>query len=252
MIRKDYILRLIEEAARVLARIIHAKEHQRYGQALLMLQTFGRQFEPEFETLANLSDEELLALISQNSSAQAPFADSLLLSVVDVERCQWLARLYHQAAELYALLLHPDEAERAYVTTLRLLILLTEARRTSEDKAVTLNAMQLSTMQLNAMQLNATQVNTMLLDCVRQVERRSQPLSFRKRLFTALEHTGHIAVAETVLFEIVEDDHAFARAGHEFYTRLTDLSDAELERGNFSRNEIAQGIQDLFTIPTTL
>ena len=62
----------------------------------------------------------------------------------------------------------------------------------------------------------------------------------------ALLREGRIAEGEDLLFSALdEDDPALLEAAVDFYFRLNLLSDQELEAGNFSRQEIEEGLHDV-------
>ena len=57
---------------------------------------------------------------------------------------------------------------------------------------------------------------------------------------------GRIADGEDLLFSSLdEDDPALLEVAVDFYFRLNLLSDQELEEGNFSRQEIEEGLHDV-------
>jgi|SRR5699024_5465783 len=52
--------------------------------------------------------------------------------------------------------------------------------------------------------------------------------------------------AENLLFESIDsDDQNYLKIALDFYQRLNKLSDEELEKGNFTREEISLGIEDV-------
>ena len=62
----------------------------------------------------------------------------------------------------------------------------------------------------------------------------------------ALLREGRIAEGEDLLFSSLdEDEPAFLEVAVDFYFRLNLLSDQELEEGNFSRQEIDEGLRDV-------
>lgn len=62
----------------------------------------------------------------------------------------------------------------------------------------------------------------------------------------ALLREGRVAEGEDLLFSSLNtEDPAFLEAAVDFYFRLNLLSDQELEAGNFSRQEIEEGLRDV-------
>lgn len=62
-----------------------------------------------------------------------------------------------------------------------------------------------------------------------------------------LVHSGEFNKAEDILFEELEKDSSvdMYNVGVEFYNMLLEKNDKELEEGNFSREEIEQGLKDI-------
>ena len=58
---------------------------------------------------------------------------------------------------------------------------------------------------------------------------------------------GKINLAENILFEKIENNHSYdlLETGLDFYIYLNNKSDEFLEENNFSRQEIADGLEDL-------
>jgi hypothetical protein len=69
-----------------------------------------------------------------------------------------------------------------------------------------------------------------------------------KRLLQLVE-SGDINEAEDLLFDALNpDDRTFLLLAVDFYQRLNDMSDADLERCNFSRTEIIDGLSEVQNI----
>ena len=77
------------------------------------------------------------------------------------------------------------------------------------------------------------------------------PITTRTLLFAYYEQRGNYARAEDTLFDLLETDNevrqtsSLRRRGQAFYTRLRTKSDADLLNGNFSREEVEEGIIQL-------
>ncbi len=67
-------------------------------------------------------------------------------------------------------------------------------------------------------------------------------------LFSYYELTGRYAKAEDTLVELLETDHVnreILRGGIASYERLQEKSDFDLTAGNFSRDEVKEGLAQL-------
>ncbi len=67
------------------------------------------------------------------------------------------------------------------------------------------------------------------------------------RVLTELVHAGKIGEAEDALFNAFSDTDSYRALVLQFYSDLSSMSDAELENGGFSREEILQGLRDAAT-----
>lgn len=71
------------------------------------------------------------------------------------------------------------------------------------------------------------------------------PLDTSKEIFKTLESLGDFSRAEDLAFEILEDDDTFKDTLKDFYNRLLEFDDETLLKGNLSRTEILESINDL-------
>ena len=69
-------------------------------------------------------------------------------------------------------------------------------------------------------------------------------------LLTPLLEEGKYCEAEDILFEAAGDgsDLSVLSSGLDFYCRLNELTDSQLEKGNFPREEIKEGLDALLQI----
>ncbi len=72
-----------------------------------------------------------------------------------------------------------------------------------------------------------------------------QSIEFSRELWDLLDRQD-INGAENYLFEILDrQDLKYLRLGLRFYDKINELTDRELEEGDFSRQEIMLGLKDL-------
>lgn len=218
MINKDYILRMAERFGRYLAIIIGLRQNNKHEEALiyiddLFLQTTGLTI----GFINSASEEMLLNLISP-------------LGILNIEKCLWIATLLKEEADIYNDIGQPTES---YYRYLKSLYLFTEI------------SLRDSTVQ----ELDIDAAITAILDKLAEYE---FPLKTQDRLFRYYEKIGNYAKAEDVLFEMLEAEAGEAgnkkliiQQGITFYTHLTQKSDAALQTGNLSREEIKEGLAQL-------
>jgi len=69
--------------------------------------------------------------------------------------------------------------------------------------------------------------------------------STRGTMFRFYELTGRFDRAEDLLFTLIEQDPTYLLAGLEFYRRLSQRPDNELESGNLPRAEVEESMEEL-------
>ncbi|MBV9230296.1 MAG: hypothetical protein JOZ18_13365 [Chloroflexi bacterium] len=214
MINKDYILRLAEQLGRTLAIILGLRKADRNEDALiyiddLLLQMLG--FTSRF--INSLSEDMLVRTFSP-------------LGTLNVEACLWAASLLKAEGEIYEDMGNSKESYYRYVKSLRLLleVLLYEHIDNDSDFYVAAK------------------------DLLNKLEDYELPRSTKEKLFTYYEHIGQYAKAEDTLFELLEDDSTdsmLVERGQAFYARLLTKSNSDLIAGNFSREEVQDGLAQL-------
>lgn len=216
MIRRDYILRMIEEFVQTLARLRQLKRDGRLEAAAAVLdEQFQKLLRVDAASVAQLSETTLLTQLIRDEPTQ-----------VVRDKSSLLVALLHEAAEVQASQGH-DDASRA--SRLKALHLLLEVLGREDPAALPEFVPKLE----------------LLVACLRD-----PPLPPRT-LFALMRHyewLGDFAKAEDALFALLdaEGEHpALVELGVAFYERLLRRSDAELELGNLSRAEIQSGLAEL-------
>jgi tetratricopeptide (TPR) repeat protein len=213
MFRKDYLMRQIEMAAKVLAAIL-AKA--RSGQPLEALGMFDQAYQPLLGVGARLvpvlSDDQLLLMLKPGG-------------VPDDNRWPALVRLLVTEADLYMDLDQPAEALPRYRKALLLLVELGGGKPAPDPGLALALAGRLRGFHLTVAE--------------------------RIDVASVYEAGGHYADAEDTLFEGLDADSAdeLAEAAIAFYRRLLDKDDAELEAGNLPREEAEAGLAEVLARP---
>jgi hypothetical protein len=211
MIRRDFVLRSIQQMTQVLARVLHLKDRQEYEQALREVGQGLREFggaEPGGAPARSL--EDWIALCRKHPDS----AGGLMLAVAD---------LLTEQGELF--LRDQRVAESAQARALGLGLLIEALLKEECFVTVALVA----------------KVDTLIEQC-----RASRlPSDVVRRLVAYHEARGQFANAEDALYDWLETGDVEAPAeGLLFYERITALSDASLANGGFSRPEVGQGLLD--------
>lgn len=211
MITRDYFMRMIQQLAHLIAKVLELSEVKLYEEASEEIQLSSKQLlGMDLRMLTSLSDTEFIRLLSLGER-------------FDVEKCV-------VAAELLRLL--GDVAERegienrkyhCYTTSLSLFLEL--LFRESE----TLPREYFDEIDVLIKKLSSYELSTDLL----------------QKLFRFYGIVQRYDAAENTLFDLVERDPGFGAEGVKFYERLKTKSDEELEQGNLPRKEVVAGLEEL-------
>jgi hypothetical protein len=206
LLERDYILRLIEQLAQALARILRFKSSGSTEEAEQELSKLGESaFGLSLDLLLAMSVDDLMRL---QSAGEKP----------DFDRLALLGRFFKERGCVES---ESWRAVRFFDKALRLWVIVLEQ---PTAKAMILHG-------------------EALRDLLSRLERAQLLEETRLELWRAYELTGDFARAENQLEELLQVDfQRFAPAGAQFYQRLLDRSDEELTAGNLPRDEIEEGL----------
>ena len=214
MINKDYILRIAEKIGRSLSIILGLRKYNQHEEALiyiddLLLKTVGLTS----RFINSLSDETLIATISP-------------LGVLNIDACLWIASLLKAEGEIYEEDLgKSSESYYRYQKSLALFLeaVLHEHIPTDAD------------------------LYTDIKQLLKKLEDYELPTPLKSKLFAYYELIGQYARAEDTLFDLLEggNNREMVEPGRAFYTRLLAKSDADLQAGNLTREEVEEGMEQL-------
>jgi tetratricopeptide (TPR) repeat protein len=214
MIRRDYIIRMIEEFVEALARIRALKGRGQHGEAFILTEEeFKRITGIDSQALLKLSETELLARLIESEPLHAVR-----------EKLFFLTTLLKEAGDIAAAEERIQESYACYLKGLHLL-LGSLARSDALEQPEFVPKVELF---VNAMDEMPAQTYAMLME--------------------HYERTGQFAKAEDALYAILDadanNDYAL-NFGISFYERLLGRRDTELTEGNLPRTEVEAGLQEL-------
>ena len=216
MIRRDYILRMIEEFVQALARINELKQNRRWQEAAGVVdEEFQRLIGMGAQAVASLTETELLANLIRGEPTQAVHDKTLMLTA-----------LLKEAGDVAATQERAEESRSCYLKGLRLL-LETLAREEVSDCPDFVPRVEMFAAALRGSPL---------------------PLETQALLMQHYERSGQFAKAEDALFAMLEAEPGKAGLvafGVAFYERLQGQSDASLAAGNLPRPELETGLAEL-------
>lgn len=215
MIRRDYLLRMIEEFRRVLEAVLDSKRNARWREASESLdQAFQRLIGTRIEEASRLSDIELRARLVHGA-----------FNHFVPEKARLLAALFKEAGDLAEAENRPAECR---IRRLKALELLLESEESAEAESIP--------------------------DFVPRLEMLAQLLSdtpLPPRLAAAMmfhyERIGAFAKAEDALHDLIDSDPSNLNLidfGISYYQRLQSLNDATLVRGDLPKSEVETGLEE--------
>ena len=216
MIRRDYILRMIEEFMQALARIRALKKDQRLQDAVsLTEEEFKRVSGLDSESLLRLSETELLAKLIQTEPIHAVR-----------EKMSILTTLLREAGDIAVAEGRAEDSRACYLKGLHLLL----------DSLLRGEAFEMPEFVPKV-----EEFVTALADA-------ELPVQTSALLMEHYERTGQFGKAEDALFAILDAEPKNAAAiefGVSFYERLQGQNDLRLAEGNLPREELEAGLEDL-------
>ena len=216
MIRRDYILRMIEGFIQALARVNALKQDRRWQEAAGAVdEEFQRLIGMRAQAVAHLTETELLATIIRGEPTQAVRDKTLMLTA-----------LLKEAGDVAAMQERAEESRSCYLKGLHLLL------QTLAHEEVSAFPEFVPRVEMFVAVLRGFPL----------------PLETQALLMRHYESAGEFAKAEDALFAMLEAEPGNAglvEFGVSFYERLQGQSDTALAVGNLPRPELAAGLAEL-------
>jgi tetratricopeptide (TPR) repeat protein len=214
MYEKDYLLRIAQTAARVVAQVIYGGKIEDFqGSLSLIDEQFRQTLGMGLGFIHSVPEETLLSLLTS-------------LGTLNTEKCWLTATLLKAEGDVYSAQGDTDEAYYSYLKSLDLfLIVLLDAHNISNPD-------------------DFPDVEALLSE----LDAYDLPEETNQMIFRYYEKTGRYARAEDVLFEMLETHPAESdlfTSGAAFYERLKRKSPADLAAGNLARDEVEEGLARL-------
>jgi hypothetical protein len=219
LINKDYILRLAERIGRELSILLGLRKRDEIEEGLITIDDLlVRSTGLTSRFINSLSEDMLLKSLSP-------------LGKPNIEAFIWVAALLKTEGILYERLGQESESYYRYVKSLYLFLEVFQHEQAFIESEYMAD----------------------IKDLLLKLEIYELPAILAPKIMRYYEQLGLYAKAEDILTEHLEthpDDAQVVNYGYEFYQRLQSKSNADLQAGNFSREEIQEGISHLGTITT--
>jgi tetratricopeptide (TPR) repeat protein len=218
MIRRDYLLRAVEQCIQALSRSLALRQQAEFELARLEVDQAMRTLTGlDVAQAGERSETELIALLLDGGPTQ-----------LVRQKCMLLVALLREAGDTHAGQSRIEESRRCYLKALNLdlTVLLREGPFECPEYVPSVDAL------------------------VSGLRSQGEPLpaGTAAALMEHYETVGQFAKAEDALFALLESEPsngAFAELGLEFYNRLLRRPDEALECGNLPRSEVNAGIAEL-------
>jgi hypothetical protein len=211
MINRDYILRMIEQLSRVLAKVLLMKQAKDFSQAAEEIKKAGKQLLGlNADAMELLADRDLIHLWTVNGE-------------VDAGKCALASQLFKTQGDICRDVGDVDGMSRLYEKALSLVVEAINDLREDVPREIVETFEQLAS----------------------DVDITALPVEFKKRIFHCWGTIGRYGKAEDVLFDIVKENCGYVNEGKRFYQQILKRSDQELENGNLPRQEILQSLSEL-------
>ncbi|HPU86509.1 MAG TPA: DUF6483 family protein [Candidatus Latescibacteria bacterium] len=206
MIRQDYLMRLLDQLAQALARVLSLRENEARGQALDFL---------------NRESERLIGIDGAMLEILSP--DAIQKATASVEKSFVAARILEEIS-----LISEEEGDRHRATAAAVKAFWLYAAAAQSDASAADNTFR-----------------ERIAGFGDACAERGLDAADLRSLMAGYEMLGEFGRAEDALFALVEvagnADDALP-VGRGFYARLAEHEDAELEKGGLPRNELQDGV----------
>ncbi len=213
MFQKDYILRMIEQFVKVIAKVLFNKESKNYGTALEEIQeNYLTVFGIDKELILASSAEDIISLLKLRGGAK-PEVILMLAEFLKEE-----ANLHKEVNQL-----QHEEIDKINCKALSLFyeVVLNDSKYQTKEHYEKIDSL------------------------IKAAERFCRQPDLMVKTILYFELKGEYDEAENILFELIGlSAAAAAKEGENFYDRLKSRSDEELAKGNFSRDEVEQGLSE--------
>ncbi|MCV9951381.1 DUF6483 family protein [Paenibacillus sp. BT-177] len=211
MLRKDYLLSMMEELTSAVASVLGLRRENKHVEALKQLdELLNKQFRLRSDLLRRLPPEQIIELFRMGPGMEA-------------DELQQVARILEEEAVIYMETSRLDEGIRILMKSLHL-YLYSDLNGATRDLQVLPERIACIVKLLHEYELSP---------------------ETSKLLAVHYERENRLDQAADVWFGLAWEQPELRSEAEIFYSQLLDKTDAELERGGISRQEIIEGLSEI-------
>ncbi|KAF6629166.1 hypothetical protein H6F38_17865 [Paenibacillus sp. EKM208P] len=211
MLRKDYLLSMMEELTSAVASVLGLRRENKHVEALKQLDDLlNKQFRLRSDLLRRLPPEQIIELFRLGPGIEA-------------DKIQQVARILEEEAVIYLETSRTDEGIRILMKSLHLYLY----------------------SDLNGATRNLQVLPERIACIVKLVHEYELPLETSKLLAFHYERENRLDEAADVWFGLAWEQPELRAEAETFYSKLLDKTNAELELGGISRQEVTEGLTEI-------
>ncbi|RCX13915.1 hypothetical protein DFP94_11926 [Fontibacillus phaseoli] len=210
MLRKDYLVRMIEEMTEIIGKVFDLKQQRKWIESLWELdELYKKQFRLNSRLVGSLAAKDIVELMRTGGNVEA-------------DKLQSLARLVKEEGDIYSVSGQPDEGIFRWMKALHLYL---AASQHGADR-------------------DLWNISSEVNELLAILKGYQLPADTERLLMNYEESEGRYDQAENALYRLLKNGAAERAEGIAFYERLLILSRERLQQGGLPQEEVREGLQD--------